>query len=67
MAEGQCQGKRENPTLEEINAWRACEDQEMLSEWERELVGARIGKYTIEALRPLLQRWVRKANIDSWP
>lgn len=49
-----------NPTLEEINAWRALEAQEMLAEWEKELAGATAGKYTIEALRPLLQHWVRR-------
>ncbi|CAF4779293.1 unnamed protein product [Pieris macdunnoughi] len=52
--------KGDNPTLEQLNAWRALEDQQLLVEWESELAGASAGKYTTEALRPLLQLWVKR-------
>lgn len=50
------------PVSEEISRWRQLDRQGLLRDWKQRLDGPSAGHRTIEAIRPVLDRWVERKH-----
>lgn len=58
----ECRARGERPVLEEIEGIRRDASDAVLARWEEDLESVRYGRRTVDAIRPVLRRWMERRH-----